>query len=92
MSGHNINLTNEEIGSIIDCLIFLSCTDACYDSKDNDDERIAENMNRLNLAKRLKDETGQDCTNKVSVFEGYEFEDHKEAEFIKESFNIKITH
>ena len=79
-------MNKEEVQLIIDALLFLSCTDACYS---DGEDRIGDDFKRLELAKKLKEQYGLDGSDRISIFDGI-LEDKKQAEFIKEHFGIKI--
>lgn len=90
MKNISLTLTEQDVQHIIDALIFISCVDACYDTE-HDDKYHENNLNRLEIAKNIKEQSKLDCTQSVYLFEwGGENEDQKEVDFIKESFNIRI--
>jgi hypothetical protein len=83
---HELTLESHQIEQIIDALIFSNCCDVCADGLEEGNYR--EQLNRLELAKLLKDTTGIDCSDKLYIF-GNDFEDKKGVDFIRESFNIR---
>ena len=85
---HEITLESHQIEQIIDALIFGNCeavyTDSLFDGN------IREQLDRLELAKLLKDATGIDCSDTLCM-SSFNNHDHKEVvDFITESFNIDL--
>lgn len=93
---HKITLFDKEVESIIDALIFLSCTDACYDYPEIDSippvVRHLDNDFKLKLAKRLKDLTNVSCSKSVYFMEEdkWGYEDAKESHFAIKHFKPRI--
>ena len=84
---HTIILSEDEIQQVIDALIFTNCCDACMDH--NDDTVHKKNMEGLRIAKFIKTATGINASQNVYVTSGMIYEDEKEVDFLKGSFNIR---
>lgn len=72
----------EEVQDIIDALIFYSSIDCCTNSS------AANDMQRIELAARIKERTGVDCSDDLQIYDDTIYEDEDTATFIKEKFNI----